>query len=58
MTTRLKTCLTALALFLAGTNAFADGLCPYDEQGAFGCPEGTVWSTEYQVCIAPKPLLG
>jgi hypothetical protein len=56
--TRLKIAITATLLSLTGALAHANGLCPYDDQGAFGCPEGTVWNTEYDVCIAPDPLVG
>ncbi len=50
--------LISVALVFAATAAHANGLCPYVEQGPLGCPEGTVWHTEYEVCVTPDVLVG
>lgn len=41
----------------AGTAAFANGLCPYDDQGPLGCPEGTVWHAKLEVCLPSSGLI-
>lgn len=50
---RLSFCLISVILvnILAGSSAIANGLCPYDEQGPLGCPEGTVWNAKIEVCL-------
>jgi hypothetical protein len=50
--------LILVALVFGATTAHANGLCPYDEQGPLGCPDGTVWHTEYEVCVTPDMLVG
>jgi len=47
-----------IALLVLATKAQANGLCPFDEQGPLGCPEGTVWYAEYEVCLPPQELVG
>lgn len=43
---------------LAGSSAIANGLCPYDDQGPLGCPEGTVWHAKLEVCLSAPELIG
>lgn len=43
---------------LAASNAIANGMCPFDEQGPLGCPEGTVWYAEFEVCLLPEEFVG
>jgi hypothetical protein len=50
--------LISTAVVFAATTAHANGLCPYDEQGPLGCPDGTVWHTDYEVCVTPDMLVG
>lgn len=42
----------------AGTAALANGLCPYDDQGPLGCPDGTVWHAKLEVCLPSSELIG
>ena len=42
----------------ACTAAFANGLCPYDDQGPLGCPEGTVWNAKLEVCLPSSEFIG
>jgi hypothetical protein len=52
----MKVALTSFTF--AATSAQANGLCPFDEQGPLGCPEGTIWYAEYEVCLPPQELVG
>ena len=47
-----------LAAFLSASSASANGLCPFDEQGPLGCPEGTVWYAQIEVCLPPQTVVG
>ena len=38
--------------------AVANGMCPYDDQGPLGCPEGTVWHAKLEVCLSASKLVG
>jgi hypothetical protein len=57
-TLKLSAILATFWLCIVATTAHANGLCPYYEQGPLGCPEGTVWYAEYEVCLPPQALLG
>lgn len=47
-----------VAAALSSSAAIANGLCPYDAQGPLGCPEGTVWHAELEVCLPSSELIG
>jgi len=43
---------------LIGSAAVANGLCPFDDQGPLGCPDGTIWYATLEVCLPPSDLTG
>ena len=50
--------LALVSVIFVTSNASANGMCPFDEQGPLGCPKGTVWYAEFEVCLPPQELVG
>jgi len=52
----LATMGCVFVMSLGSSAALANGLCPYDDQGPLGCPEGTIWYENLEVCLPPQKL--